>query len=465
MIAKERPRHMRLVGLIAARHHRRERAGSNRCLVCERDRSERQSRRALEIARHQEPAGRQGRERIDVVARPLEIGGEQFGDPPRRVLAGLGLRVEPDERRTPFLRKRRAGGGLARRQRLARPFGVALVEQGQVEQPFAGIVDEVELEARASPAPAGGALELDGEPQLSDPAGRLRPAAIGAREARQMFLVGETRHGVVRLRFEARPHDAAFGGGGQDRQARARDQVVDERRQEYGLARARQAGDAEAQRPAGEIVADRAGDESRLEHEIAVTWQGKFRVRKPGSLFRRRQPVWTVGVSPSRPRTRRASDRARAIPSCARPPSSGERKNRARLRRRSDISAARRRVSESGARPRQRASPARLVPGCGRRGRRARVVREGAGEGEQAGQTGVIEPRLFTELDLAFPLGGKNLRRLLGAGGAGMDRAGRASCGGRPAPRRPAGRRRGRDRSACARSRRARRTVQPWRGE
>ena len=49
------------------------------------------------------------------------------------------------------------------------------------------------------------------------------------------------------------------------------------------------------------------------------------------------------------------------------------------------------------------------------------VVREGAGEGEQAGQTGVIEPRLFTELDLAFPLGGKNLRRLLGASGAGMN--------------------------------------------
>ena len=100
-----------------------------------------------------------------------------------------------------------------------------------------------------------------------------------------MFLVGETRHGVVRLRFEARPHDAAFGGSREDRKARARDQVVDERRQEYGLARARQAGDAEAQRPAGEIVADRAGDESRLEHEIAVTWQGKFRIRKPGAYL------------------------------------------------------------------------------------------------------------------------------------------------------------------------------------
>ena len=70
MVAKERPHHMRLIGLVAARHHRRERAGGDRRLVGEGDRSERQSRRALEVARHEEPAGRQGRERVDVVARP-----------------------------------------------------------------------------------------------------------------------------------------------------------------------------------------------------------------------------------------------------------------------------------------------------------------------------------------------------------------------------------------------------------
>ena len=92
MIAKERPHHMRLIGFVAASHHRRERAGNERRLVGERDRSEGQGRRALEIARHQEPAGRQGREGIDVVARPLEVGGEKFGDPPRRILAGVGLR-------------------------------------------------------------------------------------------------------------------------------------------------------------------------------------------------------------------------------------------------------------------------------------------------------------------------------------------------------------------------------------
>ena len=137
MIAKERPRHMRLIGLVAARHHRRERAGSDRRVVAERNRREGQRRRAGEIAGHQEPAGRQGRERIDVVARPLEIGGEQFGDAPRRVLVGVGLRVEADQRRAPWFRERRAGGRLACGQRFARPCRVALVEERQVEQPFA----------------------------------------------------------------------------------------------------------------------------------------------------------------------------------------------------------------------------------------------------------------------------------------------------------------------------------------
>ena len=123
----------------------------------------------------------------------------------------------------------------------------------------------------------------------------------GSREARQMLLVGESRHRVVRLRLEPRPHDAAFSRGGQNRQARAGDQVVDQRRQEHRLARARQASDAEAQRPAGEIIADRAGDEPRLEHEIAETWQGKIRTANRGAYLggARRFGQW-AGLGPQR---------------------------------------------------------------------------------------------------------------------------------------------------------------------
>ena len=79
-----------------------------------------------------------------------------------RVLIGAGVGVEAGERGAPAADERRARRRLARAQRLARPFGIGLVEQRQVEQPFAGIVDEIErqsCELRA--APAGGALELD----------------------------------------------------------------------------------------------------------------------------------------------------------------------------------------------------------------------------------------------------------------------------------------------------------------
>ena len=92
-----------------------------------------------------------------------------------------------------------------------------------------------------------------------------------------MILVGEARHRVVGLRLEPRPRDPPLGGGGEHRKPRAGDQVVDERGQKHGLAGARQAGDAETQAAAGEIVADRAGDEPRLEHEIGENRQGGVR--------------------------------------------------------------------------------------------------------------------------------------------------------------------------------------------
>ena len=70
MVAKERPHHMRLIGLVAPLHHRRQRARSDRLVLAERQRREGQGRRSFEIAGHQKAAGRQGRERVDVVAAP-----------------------------------------------------------------------------------------------------------------------------------------------------------------------------------------------------------------------------------------------------------------------------------------------------------------------------------------------------------------------------------------------------------
>ncbi len=94
-----------------------------------------------------------------------------------------------------------------------------------------------------------------------------------------MLLVVELRHRVVRLGFEARPDDATLRGGGQDRQAGAREQIVDERGQEHRLAGAREPSHAQAQGAAGKVVANRAGDEPRLEKKIAEARQEPIRPR------------------------------------------------------------------------------------------------------------------------------------------------------------------------------------------
>ncbi len=68
---------------------------------------------------------------------------------------------------------------------------------------------------------------------------------LGPVERREMILVGKTRHGVVGLRIEPGAGNAPFRRRGQNRQPSAGEQVLDQRRDEHGLARARQTRDAE----------------------------------------------------------------------------------------------------------------------------------------------------------------------------------------------------------------------------
>ena len=278
MIAEERPHHMRLVSLVAPLHHRRHGARRDRVALAERDRRKRQRRRTLEVARHQEASGRQGRERIDVVARPAQIGGELFGDVARRILLRLGVRVEtrraprailPTAAREPRSRSREAFRAPIRHRTCRAAAGRAAIRRDSRRGRPTG--------SNFSPLQRGRALEFDRQAQLRDAPGRLRPAAIGPAEARQMVLVGETRHRVVGLRLEPRPRDPPLCRCGEHRQPRAGDQVADERREEHRLAGARQAGDAQAKAAAGEIVSDRAGDESRLEHKIGENRQSGVR--------------------------------------------------------------------------------------------------------------------------------------------------------------------------------------------
>ena len=72
----------------------------------------------------------------------------------------------------------------------------------------------------------------------------LGPMPFGG-ERVQMRLVVEARHRVVRLRLESRAGDAPAGERLEHRQAAAMQQLMHQRGDEYGLARAGQAGDAE----------------------------------------------------------------------------------------------------------------------------------------------------------------------------------------------------------------------------
>ena len=106
-----------------------------------------------------------------------------------------------------------------------------------------------------------------------------------------MLLVGEARHRVVRLRLEMRARDAPFGGSAQHRQLSPGDQVVDERGDENGLARARQPGDAEPKASAGEKIGERARDHARFEGQIGENGQGKTRARGRRPNLGRRQRI------------------------------------------------------------------------------------------------------------------------------------------------------------------------------
>ena len=226
-----------------------------------------------------------------------------------------------------------------------------------------------------------------------------------------MLLVGETRHRVVRLRLEPRPRDASLRRGGEHRQPRAGDQIVDERSEKHGLARARQAGDAEAQAAAGEVVAERAGDEPGLEHEIGENRQGGS-AREIDRAYLGGVGRFGQRVNPCRPRAPTASRTGRAARFGARRrPSAGRGKSSAATAPVGYFAAIR------------RSSGMRRSPRATRRIRRCRVVadkadadaRRKARAGEQHARRRVVESKLFLELDLARPLGGEDLRRLLGA--------------------------------------------------
>ena len=143
MIAKERPDHDVLVGLIAPDHHRPQRALGCGAVIGQVERRKGQRRRSRKIARHQKAARRQQAHGEAFVAAGAQIFGEQPRRRQRRLLVGGPSRMQ--RRKIGVPRFREPGAGPLPRQAKAfpRPFRVSLVQQRQIEQPFARIVDQI----------------------------------------------------------------------------------------------------------------------------------------------------------------------------------------------------------------------------------------------------------------------------------------------------------------------------------
>ena len=100
-----------------------------------------------------------------------------------------------------------------------------LVEQRQIQQPFAGVIDDVDGER------AVGAilpLVVDDEAQFADVDGGVRPAPLLDQGA-DVVLIVEARHRIVRLRLEPGAGDPAGGIGLEHRKPAAAGQAVDQR--------------------------------------------------------------------------------------------------------------------------------------------------------------------------------------------------------------------------------------------
>src|SRR5205085_1281596 len=108
---------------------------------------------------------------------------------------------------------------------LAGPLLIGFVQQRQIEQPLARIIDDVE---RQRPVRAILPLVFDDKSQLADVDGRVRPAAL-CDETAKMVLVVEPRHRIVGLRLKPCPRDPASCKWLENGKAPATRQPMDQR--------------------------------------------------------------------------------------------------------------------------------------------------------------------------------------------------------------------------------------------
>ena len=257
VVAEERPDHLRHISVVTAGELGAQRSapGARRG----RQRAEGERGRAFQRAGHQEPPRRQPRQ--PVAAAGVQVARVCGGQRLRRALVERRREVARRNLRRPGLGVARAQRALRRRQRLRRPRVVAHRHQPQIEQPLAGIVHDVEMQRRwprQAAEPAAGPV-ADRQPQLRDRPCGGRPARLRPRQRRHMPLEVEARHVAVGLRAQRDAFDTPVALRRQPREPPALQHVGHQRRDEHGLARAAEAGDAEAQRRL----------EQRLRHRVA----------------------------------------------------------------------------------------------------------------------------------------------------------------------------------------------------
>ncbi|CCJ95990.1 hypothetical protein BN131_3663 [Cronobacter malonaticus 681] len=183
-------------------------------------REELQHRRARQIARqHKTP-------RLDKV-QPFAFTLHQVVGPGFRYLRqtlfiARRQRIQPFAQAPPALRP---DGPVALQQarHLPRPGEIVLRQHGQVEQPFTGVIDNIEIER-------GGIFKMaqqrfsraiaQRETDLTHAARRRRPRGRRTEKLRQPFVIGKTRDAHILLRHAAHAEQPFFAHRRKERQPR-----------------------------------------------------------------------------------------------------------------------------------------------------------------------------------------------------------------------------------------------------
>ncbi len=235
-----------LIGFVAPLHHRPERAALRLSVRGQGKRRESQRRRPIEIAGQQEAAGRKRGKRAFVGLAGLQIvgkaGGEIAGD---HFIGGSGD-IRRLRQRQPGARQLGADAGCGKGDGFLAEGAEILAEQRQVEQPFAGIIDDIDRQAagREHTRPGTGALIIERDAQLGNCAGGIRPDPL-LHQCADMILVLEARHGIIWLRLQTDCRHTTGLHRFEERQPAAMQKIMDQRGNEDRLAGTGKAGDTE----------------------------------------------------------------------------------------------------------------------------------------------------------------------------------------------------------------------------